>query len=156
MTRTTRRSFCTHACQAASLAAAGILLGGCSGGGRSPTSPSVSAPELPLVNATLSGRTVSVTVDAASPLAAIGGAARIQTAQGPFLLARTGQDQFVALDGTCTHEQCTVSGFSNGRYVCPCHGSQFTTAGTVVNGPATVSLRQYPVSFAGNVVSFTI
>jgi Rieske Fe-S protein len=149
-----RREFCTHACQAASLVALGVFAG-CGGG--SPTSPSSgSAPQLSSVSGSVSGRVVTVIIDSASPLATVGGAATTQTSLGMFLIARTGQDSFTALSAICTHQQCTVSGFSNSRFVCPCHGSQYSTSGAVVQGPATRSLTSYATQFSNNVLTFGV
>lgn len=148
----TRREFCAHACQAASIVGAGMLAA-CG----SPTSPSsVNAPQLPSVNATVSGRVVTVNVDAASALGSVGSAAITQTSLGMFLIARTAQDTFTALTANCTHDRCTVSGYSNGRYVCPCHGSQFSTAGAVSQGPANRALASYTTQFANNVLTFSV
>lgn len=150
----TRREFCAHACQAVSLAAvAGVLgsvLQGC--GGSNPAAPSgVSA--LPVINATVVGGSVALTIDSASPLAAVGSAALVQTASGFLLVAHTAQDGFTALNGTCTHQACTITGFGSGAYVCPCHGSQFTTSGQVVGGPAPSALRQHQTEFANSVLT---
>jgi cytochrome b6-f complex iron-sulfur subunit len=147
----TRREFCAHACQAASIVALGSLAG-CGGG--SPTSPS-SAAQLGSASATVAGRVVSVNVDAATALATVGSAAMVQTSLGTFLVARTAQDSFTALTATCTHQACTVTGFSDGVFVCPCHGSEYTTAGSVVRGPATRALQQFPTQFANGVLTFT-
>lgn len=49
-----------------------------------------------------------------------------------------------ALDLTCTHLGCTVNATSKG-FVCPCHGSVFTTGGDVVKGPADRPLRKLAV-----------
>ncbi len=84
------------------------------------------------------------------------GAALVQTASGNFLVARTAQDSFTALTAVCTHEACTVTGFENQHYVCPCHGSQYTTSGAVVQGPAPSPLRQFATRFAGNVLTIAI
>jgi cytochrome b6-f complex iron-sulfur subunit len=151
--RSSRRDFCAHACQAVSLVSLASLLESCGG---SPSSPSSNVPALPTINAAVSGGAVSVTVDAASPLSAVGNAALVQTGSGNFLVARTAQDAFTALTAICTHEQCTVNGFQNQRYVCPCHGSEYTTSGTVAKGPAVQSLRQFTTRFAGNIVTITI
>ena len=148
----TRREFCVQACQAASMLAVGALTG-CGG---SPTAPSTPAAPLTSVASTLAGRVVSVQVDGASPLAAVGSAAIVQTSLGSFLLTRTGQESFVALTATCTHEGCTVSGFASPQFVCPCHGSQFSSTGAVTKGPASRALQQYATQLAGSVVSFTV
>jgi Rieske Fe-S protein len=148
-----RRVFFVQACQAASLAALGALLPGCSG---SPSSPSSSAPALPTVSGAVSSGAVTVTVDASSPLATVGGAALVQSSSGSFLVSQTAQGTFVALTAICTHEACTVTGFQNSRYVCPCHGSQYTTTGAVVQGPAPRSLQQFATRFANNVLTITL
>ena len=147
-----RREFCACACQSAALIAAGTFAA-C--GGNS-TSPSSNAPTLSTAPFTVSGRTVTVAVDSGSPLAAVNSAAMVQTPLGTFLVSRTAQETFSALTAVCTHEGCSVTGFSNNQYVCPCHGSRFTTAGSVANGPATRALQQYTTQFANGVLTFTV
>ena len=151
----TRRQFCQQACQAASLAALGVMLPGCGG---SPTAPSGGAnfPALPIVNSTITGNAFTLTVDASSPLNAVGSAALVQASRRPFLVAHTAQDTFVALAGTCTHAQCTVSGFSGGEYVCPCHGSRYNTSGVVLSGPAPRNLSQFATAFANGVLTVSV
>ena len=148
-----RRLFCVQACQAASLAAIGALLPACGG---NPSSPSSSAPALPTVSGSAAGGAVTVNVDASSPLATVGGAALVQSGAGNFLVSRTAQDTFAALTAVCTHEACTVSGFQSSRYVCPCHGSQYSTSGAVLQGPATRALQQFATRFANNVLTITL
>jgi cytochrome b6-f complex iron-sulfur subunit len=148
----TRREFCVRTCQAVSLLTFGTAFQACGG---SPTSPS-SAPALPSVSGTLVNSTLSITIDAASPLAAVGGAATVQASTGTYLIARTAQSAFTALTAVCTHEGCTVSGFANSVYVCPCHGSEFNTSGGVVQGPASSPLRQFQTTFANNVVTISV
>ncbi len=145
-----RREFC----QALTILSAASLVDACSG---SSTSGSGSdAPQLSTVSGTVSGSIVTVTIDAASPLNAVGGAALVNTSRGAILVARTSQAAFTALNATCTHEGCTVSGFQSGTYVCPCHGSEFSTSGAVVQGPATRALSSYPTSFASPTLTITI
>jgi cytochrome b6-f complex iron-sulfur subunit len=152
-TRTTRREFCATACQAASLVAVGTVAG-CGGGPASPSA--VSTTPAPTVPATLNGRVVSIALDAAPALSAVGSGAIVQTSLGSFLVAHTAQGVYTALGSTCTHEACTVSGFADGRYVCPCHGSQYATSGSVVTGPATRALPQFPTQVNGSVLTFTV
>ena len=137
-----------------SLAAVGSILQGCGGGGN-PSSPSSNVPALSTVNGTVAGNTVTVTIDASSPLAAAGGAALVQSAAGSYLVSRSAQDTFTALTAVCTHQGCTITGFQNATYICPCHGSQFSTSGAVLQGPAPSSLRSFATSFASNVLTIT-
>ena len=161
---TTRRSFCSHACQAASLAAAGAILSGCGSSDSNPASPSNvggsgggttgGAPLLAGVSSSVIGRTVSVTVTGTN-LQNVGSPASTDTPIGSFLITQTSQDVFSVLTATCTHEACTINGFANARFVCPCHGSQFSTSGSVLNGPAAVSLRSFASSLSNGVLTFT-
>ena len=151
----TRREFCTDACRVLSLAGLAALLPGCGGGG-SPTAPSGSVPALPVVSAPVAGGAATIPIDAASPLASVGGAALVQTSSGNLLVARTAQETFAAFTAVCTHQACTITGFQNQLFVCPCHGSQFSTAGSPVSGPANRALRQFATSFANNVLTIAV
>jgi Rieske Fe-S protein len=122
--------------------------GGGGGGG--------TAPALTVVNGTPAGGAVTVAVDAGSPLATVGGAALVRSGSGDFLVSRTAQDAFAALTAICTHEACTITGFRSPTYVCPCHGSQYNTAGQVLSGPATRSLRTYATQFTGTTLTITL
>ena len=148
----TRREFCVGAASFVSLA---TLLQGCGG---SPTSADSNSnvPTLSTINASLSGGTITLNVDAGSPLASVGSAALVQTSSGNFLVSHTAVDTFVALTAVCTHEGCTVSGFQSGRYVCPCHGSQFTTSGAVAQGPASSPLRQFATRLSGTTLTIAV
>lgn len=57
---------------------------------------------------------------------------------------------YTAVSQACTHQGTTI-GFdvTNGNFLCPNHGSRFSTAGAVVNGPATASLKKYNTSLTG-------
>jgi cytochrome b6-f complex iron-sulfur subunit len=152
----TRREFCQQAGHAASLAALGVLLPGC--GGSSPTAPTGGGgvPNLPVLSSTISGNTFTLNIDASSPLNTVGNAALVQASGRQFLVARTAQDTFVALTATCTHQACTVTGFSAGTYVCPCHGSRYNTAGVVLSGPAPRNLAQFASAFANGVLTVSV
>ena len=146
----TRRTFCARAARLAVFGSAiGAVLQGCS-----PTSPS-NVPTLPTVAGTTVNGGITLAIDAASPLATVGNAALVQAASGAFLVARAAQSSFVALSAICTHQACTITGFSGQTYVCPCHGSTFDLNGHVVAGPAPSSLHQYPTQFTGGVLTIT-
>jgi cytochrome b6-f complex iron-sulfur subunit len=150
--RSSRREFCVHAWQAASLVAAGGLWQACGGNSTSPSN----ATNLPTINAAAASGTLSLTIEAASPLAAVGSAALVQSAAGNVLVSHTAQDTFAAVTAVCTHEACTVTGISGSIFVCPCHGSQFSATGGVVKGPAASPLRSFTTRFSGNVLTITL
>ena len=64
--------------------------------------------------------------------------------------------RYRAFTSLCTHEGCTVSGYSGGRMICPCHGSEFNQNGQVVNGPASSALREYAVILNATAQTLTI
>jgi cytochrome b6-f complex iron-sulfur subunit len=61
--------------------------------------------------------------------------------------------RFLALDFHCTHLNCPVNWYPGvagvGRYICPCHGSQFTMTGQHVFGPAPRQLFRHQVVVRG-------
>jgi cytochrome b6-f complex iron-sulfur subunit len=147
----TRRTFCT---QAATFAVFGGALGAVLQGCSSPTSPS-NVPSLPTLNGTRVSGGITLTIDSSSPLSAVGSAALVQTSIGDFLVAHTAQSSFVALSAICTHQTCTITGFGNQNYVCPCHGSTFDINGRVLAGPAPAPLHPYPNQFTSGVLTIT-
>ena len=70
-----------------------------------------------------------------------------------IIIANLGNETFVALSSTCTHQGCTIS-YNAGRkeFPCPCHGSVFDNDGSVINGPATNALKEYTVTRTGNIL----
>jgi len=152
--KTTRRDFCGHAISFVTVAS---LMEACGGSGN-PGGPSGggNVPQLTQVGGTTSGNTVTVNIDAASPLNSVGGAALVQSGNTSFLAARVAQDTINVFTATCTHEQCIVTGFSSSTFVCPCHGSQYNTSGAVVQGPAPQRLRQFNSQLTNNVLTFTL
>jgi Rieske Fe-S protein len=138
----------------ASALAAGALAGAC--GRDSGTSPSGgSAPALREIAGTLSGGRVSVTL-AGSPLATNGSAALVRAGASAYLVFRSGDQAFSVLSAVCTHEGCTVSGFQNSTFVCPCHGSTFSTNGSVTRGPASRPLPSFQAQVADGVLSWSV
>ena len=154
MTTVSRRRFCAGACQVAGGATLATLFSACGEGSSSPTSPSGAA-ALDRVAGRFASSRVQVTI-AGSPLANIGGAALVESTAGVFLLARTSDTSFSAVEAVCTHEGCTVSGADGAVYVCPCHGSRYSRSGQVLAGPAKASLRQYTTTVADGVVTIAL
>ena len=73
-----------------------------------------------------------------------------------ILVINTGQN-IVALSSICTHQGCTV-GYNAAKVdiECPCHGSVFSTSGSVLMGPAFTALQSYPVTRSGTVLTITL
>ena len=63
-------------------------------------------------------------------------------------------DGFIALSSVCTHQGCQVAyNHGNGNLPCPCHGSIFSTTGSVLQGPAVSSLAKYEVTQEGDILT---
>jgi Rieske Fe-S protein len=153
--KTSRRQFCAHAISFVTVAS---LVEGC--GSKSPTSPGGggggNVPAAPTIAGTAAGSTITVSNISASALANVGSAALVQAGGNSVLVTHTGSDSFTAVTAICTHEQCIVTGFESGSFVCPCHGSRYSTSGQVQQGPATRALRQFTTQFTNNVLTITV
>ncbi len=137
-----RRDFVLGASMATTVAAVALTSGGC--GGETPTSPlEPPDPEPTILRVPLMpvGATVA---------ASIGGVS--------LAITRLSDMMVVAVSRICTHQGCTVLlPVSPGQpLACPCHGSRFTTAGAVVNGPAERPLSAYPARIEGTEVVVTL
>ncbi len=62
-------------------------------------------------------------------------------AEFPVCLYKSG-DTYSACLMRCTHQGCEVE-VQGSRYVCPCHGSEFSTTGDVLEGPADQALKTF-------------
>jgi cytochrome b6-f complex iron-sulfur subunit len=67
------------------------------------------------------------------------------------IVARTTSGTYIAVSLACTHEGTAVTFDSaNSRFHCPNHGSNFSTTGSVLNGPASSPLTSYQTSLNGS------
>jgi len=153
--KTSRREFCAHAI---SLVTVASLIEGCGGKGNpgGPGGGGSNVPALPTVSGASAGGTVTVSNVGGTALANVGSAALVQAGNSSFLVTRTAENAFNALTAICTHEQCIVTGFQSGSFVCPCHGSQYNSSGQVTQGPATQRLQQFTTQFTNNVLTITV
>jgi Rieske Fe-S protein len=96
----------------------------------------------------LSGGKVSVDLAANKALAKVGGAVLFTAKDGfPAALVRTaaGAKGLTAISLVCTHMGVTVAQ-SQGKWICPAHGSLYALNGAVLGGPASSPLKKYPVT----------
>lgn len=65
-----------------------------------------------------------------------------------------GHEQWLIMIANCTHLGCVPVGESGdfGGWFCPCHGSQFDTAGRIRQGPAPTNLVIPPYEFITDTV----
>jgi cytochrome b6-f complex iron-sulfur subunit len=64
---------------------------------------------------------------------------------------------FFAVSSICTHQGCTVMFSSSlNKIICPCHGSEFNTNGSVVTGPAFIALQNFQVTKTDNILKITV
>ena len=120
-----------------------------------PTQPQ--GTDLPTASGTVSGNQITVDISSGSPLAA-NGFAIVPYTGGSILVARAGDGSYYAMTSVCTHAGCIINQYnsSSKEFVCPCHGSRFSSTGAVTSGPATAALRQYATSMSGNQLIITI
>ncbi len=97
--------------------------------------------------------TIDLTKSAYAALNTPGGSVIVQG----IIVANKDNSTFLALDSVCTHQGCII-GYNPAanNFPCPCHGSVFSSTGAVINGPAAIPLKSYPVSKSGNTLTVTL
>jgi Rieske Fe-S protein len=69
--------------------------------------------------------------------------------QYPVCLYRFNANEYSALWMRCTHQGTELQ--ASGDFLqCPAHGSEFNNKGTVINGPASRALRNFPIAVTNN------
>ncbi len=72
------------------------------------------------------------------------------------LAANNVAESFTAVQVACTHQGTSINyNNSQGIFICPNHGSEFSTSGAVLQGPATVPLKKYNIVITGSVLTVT-
>ncbi|MGH2644538.1 MAG: ubiquinol-cytochrome c reductase iron-sulfur subunit [Chitinophagaceae bacterium] len=67
------------------------------------------------------------------------------------IVAKTINGNYVAVSAVCTHQGAIVQYTTiNNSFFCPVHGSDFSTSGAVLRGPAYTPLTQYKTALSGN------
>ena len=70
---------------------------------------------------------------------------RLTQSEFPICIYQHSETEYSALLMYCTHKGCEL--LPQGEYlVCPCHGSEFTSRGKVLNPPADQDLQQFKTS----------
>ncbi|HEX3023648.1 MAG TPA: Rieske (2Fe-2S) protein [Chitinophagaceae bacterium] len=126
------------------LAACAVCMASCSKSSNSP-SASVTPPG-----------SVNFSIDLNSQLTGIGNS----LIQNGVIVVRLASgnvaSSFTALQVTCTHQGGTLGyEVNNNDFLCPNHGSKFSTTGAVINGPAVAALKSYTINISGNTMIIT-
>jgi cytochrome b6-f complex iron-sulfur subunit len=136
----TRREF-------ARLAGIACAAAACSADSGGPTAPSAAG-------VTVSGNIATIPIAMNASLGQTNG--MIVIAQLQMVVFRLSAISYGALSSICPHQGCTVNSFDGDTVECPCHGSQFSTSGSVVRGPAASGLRSFATSFDANAGVVTV
>lgn len=72
-----------------------------------------------------------------------------------IMLIRMDESKFLAISTICRHKGCTVE-LEGDKFVCPCHGSEYTIQGKVTQGPAKDNLKTFETMFDSNGGTITI
>lgn len=78
-----------------------------------------------------------------------------QLAAAPVIVIRdlNNNNNLAAVNAACTHKGCTVAWKADKKlFVCPCHDSEFSPDGKVVEGPADKPLPTYQAKIEGDAV----
>jgi cytochrome b6-f complex iron-sulfur subunit len=129
-------------------AIAGIILDACGDNG---------ADLAPATTTTCSAGTCIDLTDAANAtLTEVGGTMAFDADSDTILVARTSETEVIALSAVCTHAGCIVDySATTGNVECDCHGSEFSTTGAVLRGPANKPLKMYTATLAGTTITIT-
>lgn len=71
-------------------------------------------------------------------------AIRARGLKGPVYLRKVDGKEMIALLSICTHRGCEVRPLPD-SFECPCHGSEYDIDGEVLEGPARLPLKKFPV-----------
>ncbi len=99
-----------------------------------------------------SGDDVIVKLSENAALDKTGGSVKVSD---ELMLIRKSESEFIAVRTVCTHKGCDVE-LEGTKFVCPCHGSEYTLDGKVTEGPAEKDLKTFETMFDSDKGTVTI
>ena len=69
---------------------------------------------------------------------------KTEDSEFPICIYKIKEDSYVASLLKCTHRGCELN-VGGGIYSCPCHGSEFSVQGDVLEGPAEDNLKTFKI-----------
>ncbi|HEY3251080.1 MAG TPA: ubiquinol-cytochrome c reductase iron-sulfur subunit [Ignavibacteria bacterium] len=130
--------------------AVGVVLGSAAISGLNLRVFSASAPKKAVVHK--SGEDIVVKLADNPALASVGGTLSVTD---DIMLIRMDESRFLAVSTICRHKGCTVE-LEGDKFVCPCHGSEYTKEGKVTQGPAKADLKTFETMFDAPTGTITI
>jgi Rieske Fe-S protein len=100
----------------------------------------------------ISGDDLIVKLSENATLSKAGGTVKVSD---EVMLIRKSDTEFTAIKTVCTHKGCDVE-LEGDKFVCPCHGSEFTLDGKVTEGPAKTDLKTFETIFDSEKGTVTI
>lgn len=130
------------------LTACAVCMGACSKGSSSPSSGTTVTVTPPAG--------VNFTIDLHAALLTVGSSLVQSGVIVVRLAASDDPGSFTAVQVSCTHEGTSINYNQSGNnFVCPNHGSTFTTSGAVTVGPAASALKKFNIAVSGNILTIT-
>jgi Rieske Fe-S protein len=99
-----------------------------------------------------SGDDVVVKLSDNATLDKVGGSVKVSD---EMMLIRKSETEFLAIRTICAHKGCDVD-LEGNKFICPCHGSEYTLEGKVTQGPAKVDLKSFETVFDSEKGTITI
>ncbi len=99
-----------------------------------------------------SGDDLVVKISDNAALTKVGGNVKVND---ELMLIRKSETEFLAVKTICTHKGCAVE-LDADKFVCPCHGSEYTLDGKVTQGPAKDNLKTFETIFDSDKGTVTI
>ena len=69
---------------------------------------------------------------------------KVNESEFPICIYKVEKDSYVASLLKCTHQSCELN-VGGGVYSCPCHGSEFSMTGKLLEGPAEMDLKTFKI-----------
>jgi Rieske Fe-S protein len=99
---------------------------------------------------------VNFNIDLASDLLNVGDSKQVSAVLVVRLATGNAAASFTAVQVACTHEGTSINYVpAQNQFVCPLHGSVFSTSGAVVQGPAATSLKKYTIAVTNTTLNVT-
>ncbi len=73
----------------------------------------------------------------------------------PIVVFRDSETEYRAILLRCTH-QGTILDVSGNLISCSAHGSEFSSTGELLNGPAATNLRQFPIKITSDSITISL